>query len=164
MPNGTPAAEQSIQKLLLSSDDQLYEQLGIRLTAMADDPAVAGSFEPHVVYTHAEMGLKDDMRELGRRLYRRWNRELFELACGSDKEAKGDRESLAKAFGIGDVAVAATLSGILVSSLGVAPAIAGVVAALTIRRVFRPGYEEFCKVWGEYVAPNAAAAPPTPPA
>jgi hypothetical protein len=112
--------------LLQASEEQLYEQLGIHAKAIAANPAVAGSFEPPVTYDGGAMGPLDDVREFGRRLFRRWNREAWELAC-SDKE-DSDRKKRLEAFGSGQAAFAATLSGLLVAHFGLAPALAAVVA------------------------------------
>jgi hypothetical protein len=149
MSNLTKQAEPAVKKLLLSDEGQLYEQLGIRAKAIAEDPTKSSSFEPEVIYDQAEMGLKEDVQEFGQRLFRRWNLEAHKLMCGSDPDAQKDREDLANAFGISDVAVAAALSALLVTYLGLAPAIAAVVAALAIKRFFRPAYEEFCVVWAK---------------
>jgi hypothetical protein len=140
-------AEPAIEKLLKADENQLYEQLGIRAKAIAEDPTKGSSFEPQVTYVQAQMGLKEDVQEFGQRLFRRWNVEAHKLICGPDPEDQKDREDLVNAFGISDVAVAATLSALLVTHLGLAPAIAAVVAALAIKRFFRPAYEEFCQVW-----------------
>lgn len=140
-------AKPSVEKLLKADENQLYEQLGIRAKAVAEDPTKGSSFEPRVTYDQATMGLKEDVKEFGQRLFRRWNLEAHKLICGSDPEDQKDREGLANAFGINDVAVGAALSALLVTHLGLVPALAAVVAALAIKRFFRPAYEEFCRVW-----------------
>lgn len=146
----TRQAEPAVAKLLNAEDDQLYEQLGIRSRGMAIDPATAGSFDSSVTYDAAHMGLKDDLKEFGKRLFQRWNKEAHQLACGGDADSK-DREDLLKAFGVSESMVAATMAAMMVSSLGVAPAIAAVIAALAVRRFFKPGYEEFCAVWAKHI-------------
>lgn len=147
MPNLADQAKPTIEKLLKAEDSQLYEQLGMRAKAIADDPTKAGLFEPHVVYDQAQMGLKEDVLELGQRLFQRWNREAHNLVCGAEVQDQQDRSSLLGAFGIDEVAVAAALSALLVTNLGIAPALAAVVAVLLVKHFFRPGYEEFCQVW-----------------
>ena len=69
--------------------------------------------------------------------------------CGSDADTAADRKKLLDAFGGGDVAVGAALAGMFVAYLGMAPALAGIVAALTLKYFFRPGYAEFCGLWLE---------------
>lgn len=145
----TSPSDQALGRLLQATDDQLFEQLGIRAKAIAANPAAAGSFEPNVAYDGAAMGPLDDVREYGKRLYKRWNREAYKLICGSDKEEITDRQKLLDAFGGGEVAVAAALSGLFVAHLGLAPALAGILAAITLKYFFRPAYDEFCSLWHE---------------
>jgi len=140
-------AEPAVEKLLKSEENQLYEQLGIRAKAIASDLTKGSSFEPQVIYVQAQMGLKEDVLEFGRRLFTRWNVESYKLICGSDLQDQIDRKDFANAFKVNDVTVAATLSALLVSQLGLVPALAAVIATLAIKRYFRPGYEEFCQVW-----------------
>jgi hypothetical protein len=144
-----PHAEAAVSKLLRAGEDQLYEELGARAGAMAVDPAVAGSFEPQLAGQFKTRGALDDARELGRRLFRRWNREAYQLVCGGEAAAEEDRKELLESFGLGDVAVATALAGLLVSYLGLAPAVAVVVAALVTKRFFTPSYQEFCELWKE---------------
>lgn len=143
-------AEPAVKKLLKSDEEQLYEKLGIRAKAIAQDPAKSSSFEPQVTYDSAQMGLKEDVMEFGQRLFNRWNVESYKLICGSDTEDLKDRKDLMKAFNSNDeVMIAASLSALLVTNLGLAPAIAAVVAVLVIKRFFRPAYEEFCLLWNK---------------
>jgi hypothetical protein len=141
-------AEAAMRDLLQSDEEQLFEELGMRTQAIAQDITKAGSFEPQVVYTEAEMGLKETLGKIGRRLFRRWNREAYELLCGADADDQGQRKELAGAIGVGDVAVAAALTSALVY-LGAAPALAAVIAAIIIKRFFAPTYQEFCEIWKE---------------
>ncbi len=150
MPELTKQAQPAVKKLLKSDEEQLYETLGMRIKAIAEDPSKGGSFEPQVTYRAAQMGLKEDIQELGRKLFNRWNVEAYKLVCGSESEDGKDREELLKAFGAKDDAViAASLSALLVTSLGIAPAIAGVIAVLLLKRFLHPAHEEFCQVWKE---------------
>jgi len=148
-------AESAAEKLLMADENQLYEQLGMRAKAIAEDPTLCGSFEPEVTYEKAQMGLMDDVREFGKRLFMRWNAEAHKLLCGSDPDEQGDREKLAKAVGLGEISVAGTLAALLVTHLGLAPAIAAVVSALAVKRFFRPAYEEFCQTWKKSLSENS---------
>lgn len=147
-------AESAAEKLLMADENQLYEQLGIRAKAIAEDPTLCGSFEPEVTYDKAQMGFMEDVREFGKRLFKRWNVEAHKLICGSDPNEQGDREKLVKAVGLGEVSVAGALSALLVTHLGLAPAIAAVVSALAIKRFFRPAYDEFCQTWEKSLNEN----------
>jgi len=148
-------AQPAVEKLLQAEENQLYEQLGILAKAMAEDPTKGSSFAPEVTYDQAQMGLKEDVREFGERLFRRLNKEAYKLMCGSDPDDQQARKGLLDAFGVSDVAVAAALSGLIVTQLGVAPAIAAVVAALIVKRFFRPTYEELCALWKKHLPKEA---------
>lgn len=134
--------------LLASDDDSLFEQLGMTVKANAAGQAAVAGYAPHLVHDETMMGPLDDLRTLGKRVLSRWNRELHHVMCGSDTGDQKDRESLFKALGVSDVAVAAAMTTLL-ASWGVAAAIATVVAALIVKRFVSPFGEEVCKLWGE---------------
>jgi hypothetical protein len=141
-------AEPAVRNLLEADEDTLYEQLGIRATAFADAPQLAGEFAPVVSYDAVVMGPLDTVRELGKRIFDRWNREAYGLVCGGGGDSK-DRDALLDSIGVGQTAFAALLASIIVTTFGLAPAIAAVIAAIVVKRFFRPAYEEFCGVWKE---------------
>jgi hypothetical protein len=147
MLDQTKEAESALEKLLKADENQLYEQLGIRAKAIAKDISKCSTFDLHVTYDQAEMGLMEDVKEFGKRFFHRCNVEAYKIICGSESEDIKDREALLKAFSISDVSVATVLATLLVTNLGLAPAIAAVVAAIMIKRFFRPSYVEFCQVW-----------------
>lgn len=142
-----PTLATAVENLLESDENQLFEQLGIRMNAMRSDPAVAGTYDPAVSYDAAQMGVLDDVRAFGKRVFGRWNREAWELVCGTAKEDGDDRQSLLAGLGVDKTTAAAALAALLVGQLGMAPALAAVVAALVVKRFFRPVYDEFCSTW-----------------
>ena len=81
--NPNTLSEEAVGRLLQSTEGQLYEQLGIRAKALAADPSIAGNFEPNVAYDGIAMGPLDDVRELGQRLFRRWNSHSSETTSWS---------------------------------------------------------------------------------
>jgi hypothetical protein len=144
-------AEPAVRMLLEANETQLYEQLGMRVKTIELEPEKAGTFDLDVAYTGAAMGPKDDLVELGQKIFKRWNTAAFNLVCSSETDDADDRKKLVDAFNIGETALATVLSGLLVSSFGLAPAIAAVIAAIAIKRFGNPVYEEFCKAWKKHV-------------
>jgi hypothetical protein len=144
-------AELAVALLMESDVPQLYEELGIRTAAIEQEPALAGSFAPTVIYDAVAMGPLDGVRELGRRIFARWESSAYTLVCGTAANDEEDRKSLAGAFGVNSTTVAAFMAALLVSHFGLAPAIAAVIATIVVKRFFRPAFEEFCTVWGERI-------------
>ncbi len=150
-PEPTETAS-ALEKLVNADDDTLFEQLGMRVKATASREVGVIEYNPTLVHDAHVMGPLDDLRELGRRVLRRWNRELYRVACGGESEDGKDRESILKALGIGDVALGGAIAAVLIGSFGVAPAVATVVGALIVKRLGAPAADEICKFWSESIA------------
>jgi hypothetical protein len=151
MSKAATQAQAAAEKLLKADESQLYEILGMRAKAIAADPATAGSFDPTVAYDESLMGIRQDVIEFGQRLFRRWSVEAYGIICGEGADDQSDRKELAEAFGLGDAVVAGAITTALVSGLGLAPAVAAVIAALLVKRFFRPGCQEFCAAWKKHL-------------
>ena len=136
---------------LLAVDDEttLLEQLGMRAKATLQGQTEGMGYSAEPKYDAQVMGVMDDVRTLGRRLLNRWSRELYKVMCGSETGDKQDRESLLKSIGATDVALAAAMTAVMVSSFAIAPAVATVIAALVVKRVLAPTGDEICKLWAE---------------
>ncbi|GLI47302.1 hypothetical protein [Methanoculleus bourgensis] len=145
------AAKPAVINLLQKDEDQLYVELGMRQKAYTQDLSISGSFDPVVMDDIAVLGPMDEIREFGQRLFNRWTLEAHKLLCGAEKEDVEDIQQLQNAFGIDDVAVAAFLATVLVTQLGIAAALAAVVAAIIVKRFFHPTYEEFCRAWTRHL-------------
>ena len=142
--------EPAVDELLLENEDELFEQLGRRVQAIEGPSALGDQFDSEVSFDPSGAG--EALRQLGARIYQRWEREAFGLVCGTGSGDEGDRKELSEAFGVGGTAVAAMITAGLASTFGLAPAIAAVIAAIVVKRFLRPAYEEFCVVWGERLA------------
>ena len=142
-------ARPAVDALLQNDEDQLYLELGKRLSAIKQDPSLSGSFTPDLPSDVEALGPVDDLKEIARRFFARFNAQAYQLVCGAEAENSEEREQVLNAFGIGQDAVAAAIVGLLVSQLALAPAVAAVVAALIVRLFFRPAYESMCEVWSE---------------
>jgi hypothetical protein len=154
MTNPGDPSRADIDHLFDSGEDQLFEELGIRLQAITEDPAVAGTFTPDVTYDVTTMGPLDTIRSVGKRLFARWEREAYSFVCG---EHDADRETLVKALSIDAKTAGAVLAGMLVANLGIAPALAAVVATILMKRFFAPTVQELCSIWKERLQPSGAA-------
>lgn len=141
--------DQQIQKLLQSDEDQLLEQLGMRSAVVTRDLKRSGDLQLDLAPADIRaMGIKEDMKALGNRVLRRWNRSAYELACGGDPDDTKTRADLEKALGIGEAAAIGVLASALIS-IGLMAALAPVLATILVKKFFNPAYGEFCQYWKE---------------
>lgn len=147
MSDGSTDLNATIAALLESDESRLMEDLGTRARAGALDPAATGSFAPVTADLRTHMGPADELRKLGLRIFRRLNREAWELICGTDKDDVEDRDKLLGALKVDRATAAAVLTGILIANLGLSAAVAPVVSVLLLKRFFNPVYEELCGAW-----------------
>ena len=147
MTNQSNQNEAAIADLLQSDEQQLYAQLAVRTRAMTQNPSVAGSFAPDITTDVTQMGLGEDLVQAGKRLFNRTVVQAYVLVCGHDPDDEAERKNVRDAFGLGDVAITTALAGLFTAQLGLAPAVAGVVAALILKRFAPMAYNELCQVW-----------------
>lgn len=119
----TRVAEQMAVEM---SEEQLLREIGLRARTFAMYPAAANCVERSVPEARALERAWDDLSEFGGWIYRRLHRQLSLAAPGEDPLRRG--------FDRADDADAAAVVSMLTATLGVAPAIASVVAALAIKR------------------------------
>lgn len=141
-------ANPAIKKLISKDEDQLYKELGMRQKVIAKDPYLMAGFDFDAKYDVVVMGPMDELRRFGEQLFKRYQVEAHKIFCPKEKGDKEDIDNLKKAIGIDDAAVAAVIAAAIVASgVGIAPALAAVVAVLIVKHFLRPTYEEMCKVW-----------------
>jgi hypothetical protein len=145
MKDITALAKPAIEKLEESDENQLYQELGIRLKAIATNPSLAGSFDPAVTYSAPLMGPLDDVKLFGKKFFEKMSREAYGLVCGGGLTAE-EQKKFTEALG-NKIDFGTWLAAILVAHWAIAPAIAAVVAALVVRLFFKPAHSAMCEVW-----------------
>jgi hypothetical protein len=147
-------AQPATDELLKRNEDQLYEELGARLISLRSNASIAGSFNPPTI---EPLGPADDLRLFGQHFFARVGVEAYEVTCGGQVGDTEEHAQLLNAFTIGYGAVAAALAGVLVASMGLAPAIAAVVATIAVKICFRAAYGAMCEVWKQKVSEQNAS-------
>ncbi|MEI6846734.1 MAG: hypothetical protein WCK32_01655 [Chlorobiaceae bacterium] len=140
-------AESAVDQLMRADENELYELLALRVKTIEQEPSQPDFFAITVPNGEGDRGIKGEIIELGKRIFQRWNAAAYQIVCGPESIDTEDRNKFVDAIGISETTMAAALSAMLVSSFGLAPAIAAVLAALVVKRFGRPVYEELCKTW-----------------
>jgi hypothetical protein len=143
----TVKAQKATDQLVETDLDYLFDRLGTTLRVVSIKPELSGDFELDVSSDVEALGPLDGIADFGRRYFLKVEVQVHRLICSADE--KQDRQKLAHAFGLGREAVAATIAALLVSSLGFAPAVAAVLAAISIKVFFEPAQETMCEQWDE---------------
>ncbi len=117
----TRVAEQLAAEM---SEEQLLREIGLRARTFAMFPAAANSIEKSVPEAAALERAWDDLTEFGGWIFRRLHRQLQSVATEGGAGAAG------------------RIVSALTARLGVAPAIASVFAALAVKRLLQPAWEE----------------------
>lgn len=134
-----------------TKDEAALELLiGMQDKALSTKPGAAADpdFEP--VYEKTTMGPLDDLKALGRRIVKRWNRELFSLVC-EGREDDETRTKLLAALKLNDAAALGVIATALMA-LGAPAAIAAALAPLLLKKFINPAKDELCAAWGEAIA------------
>ena len=156
--------EAIVESLWELDDDVLEAQLGARAQAIGDD--VAGgvatgvdltSWESIDVNVAAKAAIDQTFLDAGRQLFDRVNPLTYELMCkplgGDDAETRKIldetiNQNYSKAVGM--------LAPVLVSGLGLAPAIATLLATLIIKKVSKYVATGICETWDKSLAKPAS--------
>jgi hypothetical protein len=147
MASVTERARPVVADLKERSEEELYQELALRVRGIAENPEGAGELDLAVVHDAALLGPLEDLQDLGRGFFAKFGPQAYNLVCAA--EGDKDRKDIRDAFSIGPDAVGAVIAGLLVAHLAMAPAAAAVVGALVLRLFFRPAYGAMCEVWKE---------------
>lgn len=122
--------------------DELFALLG----NIAENPDLSRGYRSVSVDS---INRSDASISLGRRVFGAWSRALHGFLCNPSAEDNELSQKILQAIFSNKGGGAALLAGLLITSFGLAPATAAIVAALTMRIVFEPAANEICSAWEE---------------
>jgi len=152
------------QKLLELDEDVLRSQLGIHAQAISQDiTARSASIETlDETLTAIRRGVvskgivsKGTDASFGDRLFKRLNLKSYNLMCSNISDLVEQAETLKQlqdAYEQSTVKAASFMVPVLITNLGLAPAIAAIIAALIIKTISSASAETICEVWKEKLA------------
>ena len=165
MTTVTDRAAAAVARLEGLSDEQLYEQLGLRVRQMNANPVMAGYFEPPEAFA-TPMGMTvTDLVGLGRRTFVRFSKMGFDVICGAGVDATqaGHLERLVSSMGTNVTAVTAIVATMLTSA-AIAPVVAPLLAALIVGKIAPKTLDDLCLNWKARIDGKPPAAPSGAPA
>ena len=140
------------RELLALDLPRLEAELELRLALIEHDPESADRAELPLMIL-ARGGLESGTPgpgKLARRLLRRWERELHDLLCGGDAEDTAERKAILDKLSLGETAVIGAVTAWLATGpLALPAALAGVLAAILVKRLGGATHEVVCETWGE---------------
>jgi hypothetical protein len=143
-----------VESLWELDEDQLAAQIGDRAQAIEDEVAGLGtrgidsaSLDSIDVNVAARASIDPRLLEAGQRLFDRVNPLVYELMCkplGNDPQTQ---KILDEAIGQNYTKAAGMLTPVLISGLGLAPAIATLLATLIIKKIANYSATAICDNW-----------------
>lgn len=132
-----------IPQLLELDEESLEAQLGLQVQGTAKGLTI----DSIDLDAAARAPISPEVLAAGQQLLKRLNSGLYDLMCnplGSDSETE---KVLDEVINQNYVKAAGMLAPLLVSGLGLAPAIATLIATLVVKKIAKAGSEEICKSW-----------------
>jgi hypothetical protein len=144
-----------VESLWELDEDQLEAQIGSRVQAIGDDVARRGargvdpaSLESIDVNVAARASIDPRLLDAGRQLFDRVNPLVYQLMCkplgGDDAET---RKILDETINQNYTKAAGMLAPVLVTGVGLAPAVATLLATLIIKKVSKYLATGICETW-----------------
>lgn len=127
-----------IPQLLELDEESLEAQLGMQ---------VRGTLDSIDINFTARAAINPELLAAGKNFLKQLNSGLYDLMCnplGSDPETE---KVLDEVISQNYTKAAGILAPVLVSGLGLTPAIATLIATLVIKKIAKEGSEAICKSW-----------------
>src|SRR5258708_17469859 len=142
------AVVKEAQRLESKDEASLELLVGLRAKAIEKNPALKDTVDLEPKYDGTTMGALDDVKALGRRILKRWNKELHGLVCENKTADQKDRKAILDALNLGQAAVIGAVAGALIG-LAVPAPIAAALAPLIVKKFIWPAKDELCAAWVE---------------
>jgi hypothetical protein len=153
MTDGLDMVKSAVANLHTTEEDDLYRLLALRIKTVERNPSVAGQFAPSTVAA-TELGIAvPDLLAFGRKAFLALATAGQGLICGSDADAGFHLQRLLSGVNLDVTTVTAGVATLLVGQLAIAPAVAGIVAAIIVGKVAPTSLDALCERWQSKLAP-----------
>lgn len=146
----TSAVVNAAKRLQDRDETALLIQVGLRQKAVELNPTLKDQAELETKYDENTMGALDDIKALGNRVLKRWNKELYGLVCSNSGADEKERQAVLNSLNLGQAAVIAAVAGALMG-IGVPAPVAAPLAPLITKKFIWPAKDELCGAWGEAI-------------
>lgn len=143
-----------VKSLWELDEEQLAVQIGDRAQAIEDDAAGLGtrgidpaSLDSIDVNVAARASIDPKLLAIGQRLFDRVNPLVYDLMCKPLLNDPQTQKILDEAIGQNYTKAAGMLAPILISGVGLAPAVATLVATLIIKKIANYSATAICDTW-----------------
>ncbi|GET41873.1 hypothetical protein [Microseira wollei] len=145
--------DELVQQLLDLDEDELKVQLGMHAQGMATDSRSASVASIEV--QAASRGVFDTKAlEIGQRLFDRINAGAYDILCGNPFGDSGETlQKLETALSENYAKAAGIIAPVLVSGLGLAPAIATIIATIIVKKIAQGSSNLICETWHKSLKP-----------
>jgi hypothetical protein len=144
------AVVEAANRLATKDAASLEVLVGMIDTELSKDPSLKEQAYLEPKYSSDELmgGRLDELRAIGRKILKRWNKELHGLVCAQQGSDQKDREAILGALSLNQAAVIAAVATALLG-LGVPAPIAAALAPLIAKKFIWPAKDELCEAWAD---------------
>jgi hypothetical protein len=138
----------AVKDLSAADTASLYAKLGAYSRAFPSDPAQFAAPGAAITIDEEVAGPLDDAVALGKRILVRWQKTVYELVCGGDSVDPAARKTILDSLKVcSPEALAAAITGVLISAFSVVPAVATIVGVLFGKILLPAAGQEICLFW-----------------
>jgi hypothetical protein len=145
------AVVDAANRLAGKDEESLVLLIGMMEQEIKKNPALKEDAYLEPKYDQTTMGFTDPIQQVGRRILRRWNKELYGLVCDTQARDRQERQQILDALNLGETAVIGAVAAALLAMTVPAP-IGAALAPLIVRKFIWPAKDELCKSWAEGIA------------
>lgn len=142
--------EEVTDKLVEFDDDQLMLHLGMCVKGISEDivDQTRSASIDSIDLNYYEITRADEATiKFGQRLFKRLNLTSYELLCKDPFDGGETLKKLSEALEDSTAKAAGLLAPVLVANLGLAPAVAAIIATLIVKTISKAIADEICSTW-----------------
>jgi hypothetical protein len=142
--------EAAVKDMSAADTASLFAKLGAYSQAFPANPLEFAAPGAVVQVDEEVAGPLDDAVILGKRILARWQKSIYDLVCGGSSVDPAARKTIMDSLNLkSPEALAAAITGVLISVFSVIPAVAAIVGVLFGKILLPAAGTEICQFWKE---------------